>query len=61
MDAKYLEARFDCAVESLDAGAKLKEDGAANSQKQSISDTPVTQDRGDSVGWDNAYQHGGVK
>ena len=61
MDAKYLEARFDCAVESLDAGANLKEDGSANAQKQSISDAPVTQERGDSVGWDNAYQHGGVK
>lgn len=61
MDAKYLEARFDCAVESLEAGAKAREDGASNAQKQSISDVPPTTERTDSVGWDNAYQHGGVK
>lgn len=61
-DARYLDARFDCAVEALEAAAKLKEDGSANSQRQSISDVPApTGDRTDASDWSSAWQTNGVK
>lgn len=59
-DAKYMEARFDCAVEALDAAVKLKEDGSSNAQKKAVSDLP-TQEHTDEADWSNSWQRGGVK
>lgn len=59
-DAKYMEARFDCAVEALDAAAKLREDGSSNAQKKAVADLP-TQEHTDEADWGNSWQRGGVK
>lgn len=61
-DPLYLKARFDCAVEALEAAAKLKEDGSSNSQRQSISDVPApTGDRSDASDWSDAWKTNGAK
>lgn len=60
-DAGYLKARFDCACESLDDAAKLKEDGSSNSQKKTVADLPPATDRTDAADWEDAYLRGGVK